>query len=243
LRRRLHDGSLASEACSWPVRSAWQLILFYDDNDISIEGNTDIAFREDVGARFKAYGWQVIHVDDGNDVLKIPTPSARPKRKPANRRSSLLRRHRLRLSAKMARPCARRTAGRGQHQGRQGIFGLAVGRAVLCARRSEKWQARGCPRQKGAEAVERTVCGLRRKYPELAKQWETWHSDKIEPRFPQRSGVLELWPQGGDPQLLREVLARIAKYVPNLMGGSATWPRRTKPISRAAAISAEDYSG
>ena len=44
------------------------LIYLYDDNKISIEGSTDIAFNEDVNERFKAYGWHVQHVDDVNDV-------------------------------------------------------------------------------------------------------------------------------------------------------------------------------
>jgi len=44
------------------------LIYLYDDNHISIEGNTDIAFNEDVNKRFEAYGWHVQHVDDVNDV-------------------------------------------------------------------------------------------------------------------------------------------------------------------------------
>ena len=43
-----------------------KLIAVYDDNEISIEGNTDIAFREDVAARFRAYGWNVIDVKEGN---------------------------------------------------------------------------------------------------------------------------------------------------------------------------------
>lgn len=45
-----------------------KLIYFYDDNKITIEGSTDFAFREDVGARFKAYGWQVLRVDDAEDI-------------------------------------------------------------------------------------------------------------------------------------------------------------------------------
>lgn len=45
-----------------------KLIYLYDDNDISIEGNTDQAFTEDVGKRFEAYDWHVQHVDDGNDL-------------------------------------------------------------------------------------------------------------------------------------------------------------------------------
>lgn len=39
-----------------------KLICFYDDNQISIDGNTEISFTEDVSARYEALGWQVLHV-------------------------------------------------------------------------------------------------------------------------------------------------------------------------------------
>ncbi len=45
-----------------------KLIGFYDDNHITIEGSTELAFGEDVGARYEAYGWHVQHVADGNDL-------------------------------------------------------------------------------------------------------------------------------------------------------------------------------
>jgi len=48
-----------------------RLIYLYDDNRISIDGSTDIAFTEDRAARFAAYNWQVLHVADGNDVEAI----------------------------------------------------------------------------------------------------------------------------------------------------------------------------
>ncbi len=48
-----------------------RLIAIYDDNKISIEGSTDIAFTEDVGARFKAYGWHVIEGIDGHEIDQI----------------------------------------------------------------------------------------------------------------------------------------------------------------------------
>jgi transketolase len=48
-----------------------KLIYLYDDNDISIEGHTDIAFTEDVEQRFSAYGWHVEHVADANDLDSI----------------------------------------------------------------------------------------------------------------------------------------------------------------------------
>jgi transketolase len=45
-----------------------KLIFLYDDNNISIDGSTHLAFTENVGKRFEAYGWHVQHVIDGNDV-------------------------------------------------------------------------------------------------------------------------------------------------------------------------------
>ena len=48
-----------------------KLIILYDSNKISIEGNTDIAFTEDVQARMRAFGFQTITVEDGNDLEAI----------------------------------------------------------------------------------------------------------------------------------------------------------------------------
>ena len=48
-----------------------KLIYFYDDNRISIDGSTELAFTEDRGKRFEAYHWQVLYVNDGNDVEEI----------------------------------------------------------------------------------------------------------------------------------------------------------------------------
>ena len=63
---------IASEAASFAGHLALsKLICLYDDNQISIEGGTDITFTEDVEARFKAYGWNTIKVSEGNDPEKI----------------------------------------------------------------------------------------------------------------------------------------------------------------------------
>jgi transketolase len=56
-----------------------KLIYLYDSNRISIEGSTDLAFTEDVAARFKAYGWHVEEVSDGNDVEEIDAAILRAK--------------------------------------------------------------------------------------------------------------------------------------------------------------------
>lgn len=58
---------ISNEACS--LAGHWglgKLIALYDDNRISIDGHTEISFTEDVAARFKALGWHVQHVADGN---------------------------------------------------------------------------------------------------------------------------------------------------------------------------------
>ncbi|HRK88604.1 MAG TPA: transketolase [Anaerolineales bacterium] len=70
------DGDLmegvASEAASMAGHlSLGRLIYLYDDNKISIDGSTDLAFTEDRAKRFEAYGWHVQQVDDGNDVEAI----------------------------------------------------------------------------------------------------------------------------------------------------------------------------
>ncbi len=47
------------------------LCWIYDDNKITIEGSTDLAFSEDVGKRFEAYGWKVLRVEDANDLAAL----------------------------------------------------------------------------------------------------------------------------------------------------------------------------
>ena len=59
----MQEGVTSEAASLAGTQQLGNLIAIYDDNDISIEGNTDIAFTEDVSARFEAYGWQVLDVD------------------------------------------------------------------------------------------------------------------------------------------------------------------------------------
>jgi transketolase len=70
------DGDLmegvASEAASLAGHlGLHKLVVVWDDNRITIDGSTELAFTEDVGARFAAYGWEVLEIDDGNDLEAI----------------------------------------------------------------------------------------------------------------------------------------------------------------------------
>ncbi|KGQ23018.1 transketolase [Thermus filiformis] len=75
------SGEAASLAGHWKLS---KLIVFWDDNRISIDGSTDLAFTEDVLARFRAYGWQTLRVEDANDLdalrhaLKLARLDERP---------------------------------------------------------------------------------------------------------------------------------------------------------------------
>ncbi len=62
------SGEAASTAAHLKLSN---LVWIYDSNHITIEGSTNLAFSEDVGARFAAYGWHVIHVDNANDTVAV----------------------------------------------------------------------------------------------------------------------------------------------------------------------------
>ncbi|HMA67995.1 MAG TPA: thiamine pyrophosphate-dependent enzyme, partial [Desulfosalsimonadaceae bacterium] len=70
-----------------------KLICLYDDNDISIEGSTDITFTEDVTERFKACHWQVLTVPDGNDIEAIDAAIAEAKKETEKPSMIILRTH------------------------------------------------------------------------------------------------------------------------------------------------------
>ncbi len=81
------DGDLmegvASEAASLAgTLKLGKLIYLYDDNRISIDGSTDLAFTEDRAKRFEAYGWHVQHVENGNDVNAIDKAISAAKQDP-----------------------------------------------------------------------------------------------------------------------------------------------------------------
>lgn len=67
---------VASEAASIAGHlELGKLVVFWDDNQITIDGRTDLSFSEDVSARFEAYGWHTERVDDGNDIAAIVAAS------------------------------------------------------------------------------------------------------------------------------------------------------------------------
>ncbi|MFL0246556.1 transketolase [Candidatus Clostridium stratigraminis] len=238
---------ITSEAASLAGTLALdKLIVLYDSNKISIEGNTDIAFRESVEARYKAYGWQVLVVEDGNDITSIN--NAIKLAKEDHERPSII--------------VIKTQIGYGSpKQGTAGVHGEPLGAEnIKKTKEFLKWQYEGefhVPEEvrvhmaslieEGEEKEEewnRIFTNYGNKYPELAKEWEVWHSDKLpvellnDEDFWKFSGKMATRASSG------EVINRLAKLVPNLIGGSADLAPSNKTYMKDKGdFSAEDRSG
>ncbi len=109
LRRRHDGGHLRRGAAAWPGTSGSDnLVFFYDDNKITIDGSTQLAFSEDVGKRYEAYGWFVQHID-GHDHAQIRAALDRAVAEPA-RPSLIVARTHIRHRLAQAGQRGRRTA-------------------------------------------------------------------------------------------------------------------------------------
>jgi len=202
-----------------------RLICIYDDNGISIEGSTDIAFTEDVAMRFEAYGWQVLVVDDGNDIEAI-SRAIESARAEADKPSLI----KLKTQIAFGSPNKQGSAdAHGAPLGEEEIIltkqnlGIPVDEPFLVPPdvlvRFEK-----C-REEGTRTETRwmeTFKAYKDAYPELADMWvdamsgflpEGWHSEI--PAFSPGDGPIATRAASG------QVLNAIAAKVPTLIGGSA----------------------
>ena len=201
-----------------------KLIVIYDNNRISIEGATDIAFTENVAKRFEAYGWQVLEVDDGNDANAI-LDALRIAKEELEKPSLIM----LRTQIAYGSP---------NKQGTADAHGAPLGAEEVCLTK----KALGCPSDKdfcvGDQALEvfracvkkgrkaeenwRGVFdAYREKFPELAKEWDAFMNGELAPGWD--SEIPDF--VGSGPVATRsasgQVLNAIAKKIPNLIGGSA----------------------
>ncbi len=214
-----------------------KLIVIYDDNKISIEGITDLAFTEDVAMRFKAYNWQVLEVKDGNDIEAIF--NALKTAKADKERPSMIK---LRTQIAFGSPNKQGTAD--AHGAPLGVDEVNLTKKNLgCAEDQEFCVGndalnvfRNCV-QKGNEAEslwKDLYRSYSEKYPELAKEWSDFVAGKLPdgwdseiPDFAQSGPVATRSASG-------QVLNAIAGKVLNLMGGSADLAPSNKTIINAS---------
>jgi transketolase len=245
------DGDLmegvASEAASMAGHlKLGRLIYLYDDNEISIDGNTSLAFTEDREKRFEAYGWHVQSVKDGNDTDAIEAAIRAAQGDP---RPSII--------------CVKTIIGYGSpnKQGTAKAHGEPLGvEEVKLAKQNLGWpyeepftvpeealnnfrQAVGRGKKFEAEWNDR-FAAYEKAHPDLAAQWRTWASGKLPddwksllPQFPADKEMATREASG-------KTINAIAGALPNLIGGSADLrPSNNTYIDGAAAFQAESRGG
>ncbi len=223
---------ISSEAASLAgTLKLGKLILLYDDNEISIEGNTDIAFREDVGARFKAYDWHVVKVQDGNDPDQILAAIEAAK---AEDRPSLI--------------VVPTTIGYGSpaKAGKASAHGEPLGEDNVKAAKEylqmpgesfyvlpEVYEHLKAVAQKGAQAESEwndLFLKYKNAYADLAKEWETWFACEIKADVAGSKDFWEFPESMATRNTSHTIINRLAAVIPNLVGGSADLAPSTKTI-------------
>ena len=225
-----------------------KLIVFYDSNNISIEGSTDIAFTEDVVTRFKAFGFQTIEVEDGNDLEAIG--KAIEEAKADKTRPSLIK-----VNTLIGYGCPAK-------QGKASAHGEPLGvDNVAALKENINWPCKGdfeVPKEvydhykeladnmaKAEDKWNELFAAYVEKYPEMKELWDNYFDGyDMSDLF----NSDEYWAKGDKPEATRStsgtILNMIKKAMPNLIGGSADLaPYNKTNMKDAGDFSKDNYAG
>jgi transketolase len=217
---------VSGEACSLAGHlGLGKLIALYDDNHISIDGDTAVSFTEDVGMRFEAYGWHVQAVPDGDTNLEA-IQAAIAAAKAVTDKPSLIK---VRTTIGYGSPNKQNTAG---------VHGAALGGDEVTATRTNLgWSYEPFVVPEDAlnhwrKAIERgatseaewneTLAAYKSKYPEEAARFERQISGKLPEGW--ENSLPTYTPQDkalATRQTSEKTLNAIAQAIPELIGGSA----------------------
>lgn len=224
-----------------------KLIVLYDSNKISIEGNTDIAFTEDVPARFKAMGFKVLEVKDGNDISEIGKAIEEAKE---NKESPSF----IKINTKIGFGSPK--------EGSADVHGAPLGADNIIAMK----KTLGWPSEEPFFVPDEVYENYKAKAENLAKKEEEWSKlfkDYCE-KFPEmktlwdeykdetKAGKLlddeDFWSYEEKDDATRnlsgKVLNKLSAKLPTLFGGSADLaPSNKSYVNGAGDYSAENYAG
>lgn len=223
------------------------LCWIYDSNHISIEGSTNLAFDEDVGLRFEAYGWNVIHVDDANDTAALARAIDAFK---ASDKPTFIVVHSV---IGYGSPKAGSEKAHGEPLGEENIrltkqaYGWPEDKSFYVPEGVAE-HFKGAIADRGHALRDEwvaTVDRYRTAHPELAAELDLMLADKLPdgwdadiPIFPADAKGLASRDSGG------KVLNAIVGKVPWLLGGSADLAPSTKTdIKGAPSFEADNYGG
>ena len=227
------------------------LCWIYDDNKITIEGHTSLAFSEDVATRFEGLGWTVTRVDDANDLNALNRALQFFKKN--NERPTLII-----LRSVIGYGAPNKADSHEAHGARLGAEEVRLTKAnygwpedsqfLVPEEVTEHFrQGIGTRGKKLREEWQKKFDAYEKKYPELAKQIQLMERrelpagwDKDIPTFPADAKGLASRVSSG------KVLNAIGKHIPWLIGGSADLASSTMTLldfEDAGHFSAEDYAG
>ncbi|MCD8036301.1 MAG: transketolase [Clostridiales bacterium] len=212
-----------------------KIVLLYDCNNITIEGDTKTSFDEDVIKRFEAYGWQTLTVEDGNDIDAID--AAIKEAKAETGKPSIIR---VKTQIGYGAP---------NKQGKASAHGEPLGdEEIALAKANLGWKYKKefyVPKQvkenieainaegaKAEKAWKKLFTAYGKEYPELAAEWKVWHSKKLPVDLLKDE---DYWTYEGTIATRassEKVLNKLSKVVPNLIGGSADLAPSNKSLMK-----------
>lgn len=216
-----------------------RLTVFYDANQISIDGSTDLAFTEDVAARYRAYGWHTVEVEDGNDLASIDAAVAAARAETERPTLVLVRTH-----IGFGSPNKQDTAA--SHGSPLGADEVALTKDALGWPQAptfhvpdEARDAFAGARRTGAAAESAWRSSLERYgdvHPELAAEFERLQSRDLADGW---GDALPAYTAGDTPIATRKVsgavVNAVAGHLPELIGGSADLAGSNNTMVKGAA--------
>lgn len=225
-----------------------KLIIFYDDNTITIDGHTDLAFSENIKMRFEAYGWHVQKIEDGNEDIEAISKAIENAKKETKKPSLII----IKTTIAFGSPNKQNTSD---------AHGAPLGdEEIKLLKKELKW-----PHKQSffvPEEAKKIFSGVREKGAKDEKEWQTLF-ERYNKKFPDLAKELELhisgklpkgWEKGlpffepGEKIATRKasgaVLNSIASKISNLVGGSADLtPSNNTYLKKFEDYSAENRDG
>jgi transketolase len=223
------DGDLmegvASEAASLAGHlGLGKLIYLYDDNRITIDGSTDLAFTEDRAGRFAAYGWQVLKVEDGNNVEEVDVAIRQAKQDP--RPSLIICRTHIGYGLPTRQDTAKahgEAPGQEELNGAKQKLGWPLEPSFYIPDEVLALFRQAVERGKNLEVVWSSDRKAHREaYPELGEELERRLNGKLPADWEKMIPVFPADPKGIATRAASgKVLNALANAIPELLGGSA----------------------
>ena len=208
-----------------------KLIAFYDSNQISIEGGTELAFTEDVAERFKSYDWQVIDNVDGHNFDQI-RDSIRKAKADQDRPTLIVAETKIAHGSptKEGKASAHGAPlGPDEIKGLKENIGLPVDQEFYISDEvKEFWQEQIAAKEEAYDNWVELYSEWRDKYPELAKKWDQAYEGKLPDNFDKLIADFDFNGKEATRKASGKVLKKLFAEIDYLVGGSADLAPSTK---------------